>query len=187
MEQDITAIIEEPPGGANHGRRTNRIDAGADNRDINDSARPGASRFAQALDAEHHQREEFMRGGGFAVVTTRSGSTGRGGYEAYGYRDAGMTTHRGVLHPEEHIHQGELVALIEREMGYTIDQLHSVYSRGGGPLPGALRALRTAIDCRLLELSESGANMEALYEITGLAGRTARHAMERARAAREAA
>jgi len=169
MQDNLITLIEEPPGGHNHGRKATEEAQTAD----------GSVTGAKlSLDTEAWASADFMREDGFAAVDTSAGThTGR----TYGYQDAGMTTHRGVLHPDEYVNTEVLRRAVEAELGFTVAQLHEVYTRAGGPLPVALRDLRAAIDARLLALSESGANMLKLAEVTGLAYRTVKYALARAR------
>lgn len=110
---------------------------------------------------------DFMAGGGFSVADTAYGSTtGR----IAGAGDAGMKAHRGVLHEEEYVDDVRLRSLVEAELGFSYDEVRSVYDRGvaGGPLPKPLRQLRERLDARVLALSLSGANMVALARAIGL-------------------
>lgn len=97
---------------------------------------------------------EYLRGGGWSVATLEGGG-----------RDGGLTSHRGVLRGDEYIDYEKLVAMVERELGFTLDEIHSVYRQG--PLSADQRELRGRIDARLLALSRSGANMIALAPVFG--------------------
>lgn len=114
---------------------------------------------------------EFLREGGWTLIDPMHAG-----------RESGMVAHRGTLHPVEHVNHERLVGLVENELGFSLDAMHSVYSRKGGPLAGTLRALRARIDARLLELSQAGANMDELSRVTGVAPRTLDNALARARA-----
>lgn len=96
----------------------------------------------------------------------------------------GITTHRGILHPDEYVDPKELRKLVERELGYTTREVHSVYVRPGGRLPDSKLDLREAIDARLLALQEAGGNMTALATVLGIGERTMDRALSRAREAR---
>lgn len=160
MTQDIAAIMAEPPGGANHGRIAT-IDPEDEGRWID--ASPEA---------------EWMRDDqGFGIVETSRGSDGRG--TTYGAHDAGMTTHRGVLHPDEYVDSSTLRLMIEKRLGFTYEEITSVYRQG--PLAPESRQLRDKIDARMLALSRAGANMTVLADGLGIPVRTIENAVRRAR------
>lgn len=92
----------------------------------------------------------------------------------------GLRAHRGTLHPDEYVDRGRLVALLEEELGYTLTQLHSVYSTGGR-IPNSRRELRGRIDARLLALATAGGNMTMFARVTGLNETTLDRALVRAR------
>ena len=124
--------------------------------------------------------EEFGEQGGFTVVETSAGRTV--GSSVYGARDAGMTAHRGTVHPDEYVDHETVVAAIEEQLGHTFEEIRSVYgARLGGPVPDALRQLRDDLDSRMLALSSSGANMELLRRLLGLPRMTLTRAVARAR------
>lgn len=143
MSSELAQLMEEPPLGPNHGRRA------ADN--------PEAEGRHLPLGINDWQAREFMQSGGWSVIHEKDGE--RAG--------VGVSAHRGVLHPDEHVDQAALRAMVEHELGFTIDQVHSVYSTGGR-IPDQLRGLRERIDARLLALSRSGANMALLGRSVGI-------------------
>lgn len=81
--------------------------------------------------------------------------------------NGGLTTHRGVLHPDEYVDEAVLQSLVERELGYPYEQIRSAYPDTPGSIPVDLRQLRDKIDSRLLALSRSGGNMTALARALG--------------------
>ena len=133
-------LMEEPPGVPNHGRQA--------------SSREG-NEAHEALDAEAWQAAEFMRGGGWAVISMAGGERQR----------AGMNAHRGVVHEDEHVDAGALQALVEAELGFSYEQVRSVYRQG--PLGPHQRELRRDIDARMLALSRAGGSMAALGRALG--------------------
>lgn len=158
---DLAQLMEELPGGPNHGRRS--------------APDVGASTSTQPLGAAEHQAAEFMRDGGWTIASIKDGSR------------AGVHAHRGVIHEDEHVDLEALRPTVEDELGFTYEQVHSVYRQG--PLSADQRELRARIDARLLALSRSGANLLTLARILGLevkANRTCRvmeNALTRAREA----
>lgn len=157
MSSEFAQLMEEPAGGPNHGRRV--------------STNPEVDGRCLPLEADDWQAAEFMRGGGWSVITAGGGERQR----------AGMHAHRGVVHPDEHVDTEALGPLVEAELGFTIDEVHSVYSTGGR-IPDHLRGLRGRIDARLLALSRSGANMALLARTLGVAyDPTVKRALRRAR------
>lgn len=112
---------------------------------------------------------------GWHVVSTK------GGDEA-----GGVTSHRSVLHPDEHVDAGALRAAVEAELGFTYDEVHSVYRQGR--LSDSQGELRARIDARLLALSRAGANTALLGRLLGFKPddegkcQTFKRALRRARA-----
>jgi hypothetical protein len=104
--------------------------------------------------------------GGWSIV-----STSRGG--------AGMTAHRGVLHPEEYVDTPRLRALVEHRLGFTRDELGKVYRQGRKS--AAQLELRARVDARLLELREAGGDLALLARITRIERKTIARALVRAR------
>jgi hypothetical protein len=99
---------------------------------------------------------------------------------AFGDR-GGMVAHRGVLHPDEHVHRAVLLAEVERRLGFTLAELLGVYVQGRKS--AAQRTLRGRIDARLLMLARGGGNMTLLGRIVGLHDKTFQNALARARSA----
>lgn len=170
---DLGDLMEEPAGGPNHGRRAYSSPELVEGR-VN--GRP--------LDLGTHegQASELVRSGGYSVADVARGSGGA----TPGARDAGMSAHRGVLQEGEHVDRAAVETLVERELGFTLTQLHSVYSTGGR-LPSTLMGLRDQIDARMLALSGAGANMDLFGRVTRLNASTLDRALARARAKEELA
>lgn len=131
--------MQEPAGGPNHGRRS--------------STNPEAEGRHLPLGADEWQAAEFMRTGGWTVARAKDPAL------------AGMTAHRGVLHPDEYVDEAALRGLVEQELGFTYEQVRSVYRQG--PLSADMRELRGQIDARLLALSHAGGNLTALGRALG--------------------
>jgi hypothetical protein len=139
--------MREPAGGTNHGRRA--------------SNNPEAEGRHLPLGADEWQAAEFMRGGGWIIADTSRGSGGA----TPGARDAGMSAHRGVLHSAEYVDPDVLLPMLEEGLGFTYEQVRSVYRQGR--LSADQRELRGRIDARLLALSRSGANLALLGRVLG--------------------
>lgn len=137
---DIAGLMEEPPGGENFGRAASSADPSTKERHV-------------GLSVDDAQTREFVQDGGWGIVTTKDGS------------DAGIKAHRGVTHSAEYVDEELLLAAVERELGFTIDDVRSVYRQGRKS--ETQRELRGLIDARMLALSRSGANMLALARIFG--------------------
>jgi hypothetical protein len=114
---------------------------------------------------------------GFGIVDT---SRGESAGSLYGATDAGMTAHRGILHPDEYIDPGVLREAAEEALGFTHADVSAVYARGGR-LTTEQRQLREKIDARLLALSRSGGSMVTLSSALGLSEKTVDRALRRAR------
>jgi hypothetical protein len=94
---------------------------------------------------------DFLRSAdGWRVVSPDHGDRG------------GMVAHRGVLHPDEYVDRGAALSEIERRLGFTVEQMRSVYRQG--PLSAHQRELRGRIDARLLAVQ----NLAALARIVGV-------------------
>lgn len=119
--------------------------AGESLRKMRRRARTGAT----ALDYTHTS-------GGWQVVSIKGGN-----------EEGGVTSHRGVLHPDEYVDEEVLRAAVEAELGFTYDDVHSVFRQGR--LSASQGELRAQLDARLLALSRSGANMLELARLLGLA------------------
>lgn len=158
--EDIREIMEEAPGGENHGRRV--------------AAEVGARDKTVPLSSVDHQTEEFLRDGGFTMRHTKNA------------QDSGMVAHRGVLHPDEYVSPFELQKAVEAELGFAYAQIRAVYRQG--PLSTEQRQLREQIDARLLALRRSGGNLTELAKAIGFEVNASGHvrafdnAMSRARA-----
>ena len=120
---------------------------------------------------ETDQSEEFRDG--FSIVSTQR--------ESRDADDAGMVAHRGVLHPDEYVDEPLLQIMVERRLGFTYEQIRSVYKQGGTPLTNTQRQLRAKIDARLLALSASGGIMALLAQAVGLNEKTIDRALARAK------
>lgn len=107
-------------------------------------------RAKRRLDAG--QRDALF-GGGWHVVYAKRGA------------EDGLTSHRGVLHPDEYVDMSVLRALVEAELGFSYEQVRSVYRQG--PLSARQRELRGRIDARVLALSHAGANLALLGRLLG--------------------
>jgi hypothetical protein len=162
----LAELMEEPAGGGNRGRRA--------------SDHPSLEGRHLPLDADSWQAAEFLRGGGWTIITSGGGERQRSGMTS----DA--ANQHAVLHPDEYVSPEALRELVERELGFTYDQIHSVYRQGR--LSDGQRELRTRIDARLLALSRAGANMALLGRTLGFAVKEDSHcraienALTRARA-----
>ena len=117
-------------------------------------------------------------------------ATTRGGWRAISPRArggndrCGMTAHRGVLHPDEYVDRARLVAAVEHRLGFTLDELRTVYRQGRKSTRQL--ELRGRIDARLLEVREAGGNLELLARVTGIERKVIGRAMARARSVRPA-
>lgn len=85
---------------------------------------------------------------------------------AGGADGGGLVAHRGVLHESEYVDRRVLRKAVEEELGFSYDQIRSVYRQG--PLSAAKREIRDVIDARMLALRRAGANMVELGRAIGL-------------------
>jgi len=106
-------------------------------------------------------QEDFLAQGGWLAIHVKKPEAG------------GMTTHEGVLHPDEYVDLARLQALVEPLLGFTYDEVHSVFKQG--PKSAEQRVLRSRIDARILEVYEAGGNMVELGRALGLEVRTDAH------------
>jgi hypothetical protein len=156
-------FIEEPPHGENHGSKA--------------STEPDKGGRQIPLDVETMLSADLMRSEGFGVVETSRGSGATG--STYGAKDAGMTAHRGILHPDEYVDPDVLTDAVEAALGYSYEDVSSAYKNGR---PTAeQRQLRDRIDSRVLALSRSGGNMALLARTLEVSEKTIDRALVRAR------
>jgi hypothetical protein len=160
---ELAELMQEPAGGTNHGRLS--------------TTSPEHGGASAPLDSVSAQAAEFLRSGGWSLVTSGPGARGVGGE----WQRRGGTTHRGVLRADEYVDPDLVQALIADEFGFDLEQINSVYSTGGR-IPSSRIALRDAIDARLLELANGGANMDLFGRHLRLNGSTVDRALARARA-----
>lgn len=98
-----------------------------------------------------------------ARVMEERGFLSDGGWHAVDFdhgRGEGLTSHVGIVHPDEYVNDDELIAMIEEELGFSYDQVRSVYRQG--PKSETQRELRGQIDARLLALSHAGGILSEL-------------------------
>lgn len=143
---------------------------------------PSVTRRSAELDPED---ADFMSAGGWSVVDIRWGDEENGG----------LTSHRGVLHPDEYVDTDALADAVAHELGFTMDEIRAAY-RPGRPRADVLD-LRARVDARLLEVAEAGGNMVELGRALGWvmspptpsgggeSCRNVERALARARAARD--
>lgn len=141
---DLRELVEEPAGGHNHGR------VATTDPDVLGRTLPHGVKDVQ--------ERALLQGGGFTFVFPSNGGAGTFG-------DAGMTSHRGVLHSDEYVDADALRSAVEDALGFTYDDVRAVYRRGR--LTPAQAELRARIDARLLELARGGANMDLLARLLG--------------------
>lgn len=123
------------------------------------------------LDTDESVAFGFRFNGGWHVADIRSNKDENGG----------LTSHRGTLFADEYVDTDALRPMVEDALGFTYEQIDSVYSVK--KIPHALRQLRDDIDRRLLALSRSGGNMAEFARVVGLNQRTMERALARARTA----
>jgi hypothetical protein len=119
-------------------------------------ARTDASRWSvSGLDDEEM---DFLFAGGWSVVDIKNNEDERGG----------LTTFRGVLHPDEYVDPDVLQALVEEHLGFTYAAIAAAYDITGRP-SAVQTEKRRPIDAALLGLSHSGGNMIELAKALGWA------------------
>ena len=91
----------------------------------------------------------------------------------------GVTSHRGVLHPDEYVDKSRLLVEVERRLGFTSAELRKVYVQGRKSR--AQRELRARIDRRLHEVADAGGNLAALARVLDVDPKTFSRAVGRAR------
>ena len=130
---------------------------------------PGGVSLPATTSRQHERRkarlDHVSRGqlyeGGWHVVSIKGGD-----------EEGGVTSHRGVLHPDEYVDYERLVGLVEDALGFSYDDVRAVYRQGR--LSDTQRELRDRIDARLLALSRAGGNIVELGRVLGLRVRTDR-------------
>jgi hypothetical protein len=100
-----------------------------------------------------------------------------------GDQAGGVTSHRGVLHPDEYVDWNRVVFEAENRLGYTLADLWDAYCQG--PKSAAQREHRAGIDAALLAISEAGGNLTALAHVMDMRPETFARAVARARQIRK--
>lgn len=138
---------------------------------------PSVTRRSANMDPE---TADFMSAGGWSVVSIKDGGEAGGG----------LTSHRGVLHPDEYVDEDALAVMVARRLGYGLSDILSVYRQGRKSV--AQVELRAKIDARMLEVVEDGGSAHELGRALGWPVtptencQTVDRALARARAARDA-
>lgn len=140
VNAELAELMEEPPGGHNAGRAS--------------STNPGLEGRHLPLSPTVQQAREFVVAGGWDVVDPAKDG-----------RRSGGSSHRGVLRGDEHVDQEALREMAEAQLGFTYDQVRSVFRQGR--LSSEQGELRALIDAQLLALSLAGANMSLLGRLLG--------------------
>ncbi len=127
--------------------------------------------MSERPDGVEQQPDESENLEGFRVVTAGNIS---------GY-DAGMSAHRGTLHPDEYVDPFVLREAAEQQLGFTYADVSAAY-KAGRPT-AEQRELRDRIDARLLALSREKASLITLAHVLNLDEKTLDRALARAKAA----
>lgn len=140
-----------------------------------DGVDPSVTRRSANLDPE---AADFMMAGGWSVVSIKDGGESGGG----------LTSHRGVLHPDEYVDEEALALLVADYLGFGLDEIRSVYRQGRKTEVQV--ELRGRIDARMLEVVEAGGSAHEMgralgWPVTSTENcQTVDRALARARAAR---
>jgi hypothetical protein len=174
MEDTTDNIMKQPPGHPNNGLGKAANDDGEWGTVPLDVSSQQVADLLTPNDGLEIDAAPF--GAGVGIVDT---ARGQGTVGTYGATDAGMTAHRGTLHPDEYVDYFVLRAQVEADLGFSYSDVSEAYANGR---PTAeQRQLREKIDARLLALSRAGGNMEQLAKALGLNEKTLRRSLLRAR------
>lgn len=138
---DFQSLMEEPPGGENHGF-TNPVS----------SPSQGSTSWGRPRRTLNWKTSDRSSSGDSVV----------GGHELGA---VGMLAHRGILQEGEYVDADELYVGVEGLLGEDLTEVKRIYGPGG--LTEADRAKRLATDSKFLRLSQSGGNMSLLGKIIG--------------------
>lgn len=149
MEEDVARLMEEPPGGWNHGKRVSELQAYVDDR-----AKVVSQPNVPKLNLNIKERA--------AQNDTHSISQDDLYYH-------GMKAHRGILQPEEHVDSEELAEKVGILLGMPIETIRGAFAPG---TPDRLRlSIKNSLEDKILELSEAGGNMSILAHVLGFSVR----------------
>ena len=159
MTEDVKGLMEETPGGENHGYSV--VSYNDDHAGPQVTRRDLAGRLVRMDQGGGYTRDEMP----FGVVS--------------GKDEGGLVAHRGVLAPGEYVDGFVLRDAVQADLGFTYGDVASAYALGRPTTEQ--RQLREKIDSRLLALSRAGGNMEQLAKALGLSEKTVDRALRRAR------
>lgn len=132
-----------------------------------------AGNYAPRGDRLDPSDRAFMTEGGWSIADAASD---------YGNdQRRGGITYREPEPGEMYVDEAAVIEAVQARLGFTVEDVQAVYVRGGGPISGPLKALRTEIDGRLLALLNEGTNMTALAHVLGIGERTMDSAIARAK------
>jgi hypothetical protein len=120
---------------------------------------PGVARTDEghrSVSGLEDEENDFLSAGGWHVVDIKNNEDERGG----------LTTFRGVLHPDDYVDTDTLQALVERNLNFTYAEISAAYDITGRPTVDQTEK-RRQIDAALLGLSRSGGNMLELAKAFG--------------------
>lgn len=140
----LADVMEEVPGGRNHGWRVAELSGSDDSEGGHGSGRIPR----KSLDLVEQESDGAVR-----LIHPDD------------LHYSGLVTHRGILHPEEYVDLGKVGADVEDRMGYTLLEIHEVYG-AGRPTPERMKR-RSEIDYELLGIQEKGGNMSLLAMVLG--------------------
>lgn len=162
-DSDYQGLMEEPPGGVNHGRTKRSMHSG------DDYNATGTHLTLDTTDAL--VRDLFWSDiGGFNITGDGHGGT-RG-------NPGGAT-----IHPDEYVDADSLRDAVLKEFGFTSEELSRAYTQRVESVTVEDRELRAEMDARMLELRRQGAHMGHFAGALGISRSTVDRAVKRAREA----
>lgn len=146
MDEDLSQLMEEPPGGWNHGKRTSDLSGFAEQERMT----------SPSLSRPHVPKVNLNIKDRAAQKDTNSLSQDDLYYH-------GMRAHRGILQPEEYVDSDELAEKVGMLLGMPIETVRGAFAPG---TPDRLRqSIKSSLEDKMLQLSEAGGNMSILAQV----------------------
>lgn len=144
--EDLASLMEEPPGGWNHGKRVSELSGN----NVEESGRENSN-------SHPHMPKVNLN------IRDRAAQKDTNSVHQDDLHQYGMRAHRGILQPEEYVHSDELAQRVGMMLGMPIETIKGAFAPG---TPDRLRqSIKNSLEDKMLDLSEAGGNMSILAHV----------------------